>query len=177
MEQVIMPELITQEFAEVIAENPEVLRILVEQRSNEKVIVGQDCTLNCGCNPTNVKLVFCNVTICLEDPESECGKGCGEGGTEEQLGGCHIKINGSDLKQKGMEWVGLSGELYQLKLEITALEAKMNEAEKLLKMIPRQPCNRKLIARCKFDVNEALEQLTAKKMEFEHKAWFGHIKI
>lgn len=171
MDRVVMPELITPMFAEVIASNPEVLKMIVDHQPNEEVIVGQNCTLDCNCNPTNVKLVFCNVTIGLQDTENECGEGRNAEETEEQVGGCHIKIGGSDLNQKGLHWVETSGEVIQLELEIAVLEARMNEAEKILRLIPRQSCNRKLIARCKLDVNEALESLSAKKRELENQKW------
>lgn len=171
MDQVVMPELITPKFAEVIASNPEVLKIIVDHQPNEEVIFGQNVTLDCNSNPTNVKLVFCNVTIGMEDEEDKGGRGCGSGEEDERVGGCHIKMGGRDINKKGMHWVKLSNEIYQLEMEVAALEAKMNEAEKILKIIPRQPCNRKLIARCKMDINEALESLSNKRKELEYKAW------
>lgn len=170
MDQVIMPELITPKFAEVLAENPEVLKMIVDHQPNEEVIVGQNCTLESSCNPANVKLVFCNVTIGMEEKESEFNKGCGTG-EEDQVGSIHIKIGDRDFKKDGMKWIRLSNELRQLELEIAVLEARRNEAEKMLRMIPRQACNRKLVARCKLDMNDALENLTAKKKELESKAW------
>ena len=171
MEKVIMPELITPEFAKVIAENPEVLKIIVDHQPGEEVIVGQNCTLDCNCNPTNVKLVFCNVTIGITDTEDECNKGCSAGGTEEQIGNCHIKISGRDHNQEGLHWGKLSRELSQLKLEVAVLEARLEEIDKILRLIPRQIFNRKLVARCKKDINEAREHLTVKKKELEYKAW------
>lgn len=171
MDQVIMPELITPKFAEVIAENPEVLKMIVDHQPNEEVIVGQNCTLDCNCSPTSVKLVFCNVTIGLEDTDGECEKVGGTGEINEQVGSCHIKIDGRNLSENGLHWIELSNELYQLELDVAVLEAKMNEAEKLLRLIPRQVSNRKLVARCKMDINEALESITAKKKELEYKTW------
>ncbi|MHB1391663.1 MAG: hypothetical protein ACYCYE_01030 [Clostridia bacterium] len=171
MGNVIMPGLITPEFAEVIAENPEVLKMIVDHQPGEKVIVGQNCTIDCNCNPTNVKLVFCNVTIVITDTEDECNKGCSAGKYEEQIGNCHIKISGRDHKQKGLHWGELADELSQLKLEVAVLEARMEEAMKILRLIPRQIFNRKPVARCKKDIIEAREQLTAKKKELEYKSW------
>lgn len=171
MDQVVMPELITPKFAEVIASNPEVLKIIVDHQPNEEVIVGQNVTLDCTSNPANLKLVFCNVTIGLEDEENKGDKGCGAGEQEDQVGGCHIKIGGRDISQKGFHWIELSDEIYKLEMEVAALEAKMNEAEKILKMIPRQACNRKLVARCKMDINEAMESLAGKRKQLEYKVW------
>lgn len=171
MDNIIMPELITPEFAEVIAENPEVLKIIVDHQPGEEVIVGQNCTLDCSCNPTNVKLVFCNVTIGIDDTADECNKGCSAGKTEEQIGGCHIKIGGRDQNHEDRHWGSLSSEQSKLKLEVAVLEAKMDEIEKILKLIPRQVCNRKLVARCKKEMLEAGEILAAKKKELEYAAW------
>lgn len=171
MDNVVMPELITPKVAEMIAENPEVLKIILDHQPNEEVIVGQNCTIDCNCNPTNVKLVFCNVTIALEDAVDECDKTCCPEGTEEQIGNCHIKISGGELSKRGSHWEKLLNELSQLKLEVAVLEARIEEAEKILRLIPRQACNRKLAARCKMDVNEDLERLTSKKKELEYKAW------
>lgn len=150
MEKVIMPDLITPKFAEVIAENPEILKIIVDHQPGEEVIVGQNFNLDCNSNPTNIKLVFCNVNIGIDDTEDECNKGCSE---------------------EGLHLGELENEMSQLKLEVAVLEAKMEEAEKILKLIPRQICNRKLVARCKKDINEAGEHLAAKKKELEYRAW------
>jgi hypothetical protein len=171
VDNVIMPELITPKFAEMIAENPEVLKIIMDHQPNEEIIVGQNCTLDCNCSPTNVKLVFCNVTIALDDTIDEGDNICGSGGTEEQTGNCHIKINGEELSKRGLRWEESLKELSQLRLEVAVLEARIEEAEKILKLIPRQACNRKLVARCKMDINEALEYLAAKKKELEYKVW------
>ncbi|HYF82385.1 MAG TPA: hypothetical protein VEB00_05075 [Clostridia bacterium] len=171
MERVIMPELISPVFAEMISENPELLKIIVDHQSGEELIVGQNCTLDCNCNPTNVKLVFCNVTIGIDDTVDECDNTCGSGETEEQIGNCHIKINDGALGKRGFHWEELLNELSQLKLEVAVLEARMEEAKKILKLIPRQACNRKLVARCKIDINEALEHLADKKRELGYKAW------
>ncbi len=166
-----MPELITTKFAEVIAENPEVLRMIVDHQPGEEVIVGQNCTLDCNCNPTNVKLVFCNVTIALDDTVDECDKGCSAGVTEKKIGNCHIKISGKGYDQEGLHWGKLLSEMSQLKLEVAVLEARKDEAEKILRLIPRKMFNRKLVARCKWDIHEAGELLAAKKKELEYKAW------
>jgi hypothetical protein len=171
VDNVIMPELITPKFAEMIAENPEVLKIIMDHQPNEEVIVGKNCTLDCNCSPTNVKLVFCNVTIALDDSEDECDNICGSGGIEEQTGNCHIKISGGELSKRDLHCEELLNELSQLRLEVAVLEARIEETEKILKLIPRQACNRKLVARCKMDINEALEHVTAKKKELEYKAW------
>lgn len=167
MEKVVMPELITPVLAEMIAENPEILKTIVDHQPGEEVIIGQDCTLDCGSNPTNVKLVFCNVTIGIDETEKESDNGCSSKGAEEYKGKCHIKVGNEDITQEGMRWVGLPSELVQLKIEVAVLEARSNEIEKILKMIPRQPSNRKMIARCKVDLNAALERLAVKKNELE----------
>ncbi|KUO69739.1 MAG: hypothetical protein APF77_09055 [Clostridia bacterium BRH_c25] len=153
MNKVIMPELITPKFAEVIAENPEVLKTIVDHQSGEKVIVGKNCTLDCNSNSTNVKLVFCNVTIGIDDTKD------------------HIKISGREHEQEGWHWGKLENEISQLMLEVAVLEARMEDIKKILRLIPRQICNRKLVARCKKDMNEAAEHLAAKKKELEDKAW------
>lgn len=171
MDKIIMPELITPAFAEVIAENPEVLKIIVDHQPGEEVIMGQNCTLDCNCNPTNVKLVFCNVTIAVDDTADECNKGCRAGETEEQIGSCHMKISGRDHNQEDLSWGKLASELSQLKLEVAVLEIRIEEAEKILRLIPRQTCNRKLVARCRRDMHEAREHLAAKKKELEYRAW------
>jgi len=165
MDNIIMPELITPEFAEVIAKNPEVLKIIVDHKPGEKVIVGQDCTLDCSGNPTNVKLVFCNVTIGIDDNTGECGRGRDERKIEEQAGGCHIEIGGRIQNHGDKHSGSLFNEQNQLKLEIAVLEARVNEVGKILKLIPRQAFNRKLVAWCKKGILEAEEQLAAKKKE------------
>lgn len=170
MEQVVMPELITPKFAEILAENPEMLKMIIDHQPNEEVIVGQNCTMDCNGNPTNVKLVFCNVSIKMEDTEDEQGKRCGEGETNEQVGSCHIKIGGNDFGQIGLQWSGLSRELNQLKLEVAVLEERKNIFESMLRIIPRHASTRKLIAKCKTELNEALENLIKKKKELEFKA-------
>lgn len=171
MDKIIMPELISPTFAEVIASNPEVLKIIVAHQPGEEVIVGQNCTLDCNSNPTNVKLVFCNVTIGMNDTADESNKGCSAGETEKQIGNCHMKISGRDHEQEGLHWGEAASKMSQLKLEVAALGARMEEIEKILKLIPRQICNRKLVARCKRDMNEAAEQLVAKKKELDYKDW------
>lgn len=171
MDKVIMPELITPVFAELISENPELFKMIVDHQPGEEVIMGQNCTLDCNSNPTNVKLVFCNVTIGMDDTVDECKKHHSEGEAEGQRGSCHIKISGGVHEQEGLQWGELANEWGQLKLEVAVLEARRDEAEKILRMIPRQICNRKLIARCKKDIHEALEQLAAKKKELESRAW------
>jgi len=171
MDNIIMPELITPDFAEVIAENPEVLKIIMDHQPGEKVIVGQDCTLDCSGNPTNVKLVFCNVTIGIGDKADECDGEGSAGKTEEQVGGCHIKIDGRTPNHGDKHWEGLPSQQSQLKQEIAVLEARIDEVDKILKLIPRQVINRKLVARCNKEINEAEEQLVAKKKELEYEIW------
>lgn len=165
MDQVIMPELITPEFAEVIAENPEVLKAITDPQSGERVIVGQNCSMECGGDPTNVKLVFCNVTISLDNGTDDCRKDRCSEKVKEHIEGCHIKI-GDRFHDKGHDyWEGISGGYRQAWMEIAILEARKNEIDKILKLIPRQICNRKLIARCKKEILEIEEQLTVKRME------------
>ncbi|MDD4680076.1 MAG: hypothetical protein PHP79_04185 [Clostridia bacterium] len=171
MDSIIMPELITSKFAEVIAENPEVLKMIVDHQPGEKVIVGQNCTLDCNSNPTNVKLVFCNVTIGIDDTADECDKSCGAKERENQIGGCHIKISSRNQNQECNHWGALSSEQSQLALAVAVLEARKGEIEKILRLIPRQIVNRKLVARCKRDVLEVEEQLAAKKKELEYTTW------
>ena len=171
MDKVVMPELITPAFAEMIADNPEILRIIADHQPGEEVIVGQNCTLDCNCNPTNVKLVLCNVTIAVNHTEDGCGEGCGAEEAEEQADSCHIEISDSDYSQEDSRWSELQSEVSQLKLEVAVLEARMEEAEKILRLIPRQMFNRKLVARCKKDINDAAEESTAKKKELEELVW------
>jgi len=169
MDNVIMPELITPELAKAIAENPEILSTIMGHQPNEEVIVGQNCTLDCGCNPTNVKLVLCNVTIRLDETEEGRGTSCDTGISGEQVGNCHIKIGSDAVNQNGSQWAVMSWALNQLKLEVAVLEARAKEIEKILKMIPRQACNRKLLARCKAELNEAMGQLSAKREKLEER--------
>ncbi|HRU42283.1 MAG TPA: hypothetical protein P5021_09905 [Candidatus Diapherotrites archaeon] len=61
----------------------------------------------------------------------------------------------------------LSNEFVQLKQEVAVLEVIVEEYGKLLKQIPRQVCNRKLVAKYKKNMNEAEEHLAAKKKELE----------
>ena len=171
MNKVIMPELITPKFAEVIAENPEVLKTIVDPQSGEKVIVGKNCTLDCNSDSTNVKLVLCNVTIGINDTVDERNKGCKAGETKEQIGNWHIEISGGDHEHEGSGRGKLENEISQLKLEVAVLEARIEAIKKILKLIPRQACNRKLVARCKRDMNEAAEQLAPKKKDLEDRAW------
>ncbi len=171
METVVMPGLITPKFAEVLAENPEILKTIIDHQSGEEVIMGQNCTLDCNCNSTNVKLVFCNVTIGIDNTADECNKHCSTGETEEKTDSCHIKIGGRDHDQEGSNWEKQVNELSQLKLEVAVLEARMEEAEKILRLIPRQNLNRKLLARCKRDIHEAEKQLTVRKKELECRSW------
>jgi len=172
MDKVIMPELIPSALAEAIAENPELLRNIIDPQPNEEVIVGQNCTLDCGCNQTNVKLVLCNVTIELDETGDGCGTGSCTGAAGEQVGNCHIKIGSDDVNQKGSHWSGLAGILHQLRLEAAVLEARVNEIEKILRMVPRLAGNRKLIARCKAELNEVTGQLAAKRKELEDRTRF-----
>lgn len=174
MDQVIMPELITSEFADAIAKNPEVLKMILDHQPGEEVIVGQNCTIGCSSNPTNLKLVFCNVTIGLDDLESRYDKECDTEEIKERIGNCNIKICGRDIDKKGRYWVELSNELYQLTLEVAVLQAKLNVTERILRLIPRHTCNRKLVARCKIDFNQTSEILTVKKKELEYKTWLMH---
>ena len=62
----------------------------------------------------------------------------------------------------------LSNEFVQLKQEVAVLEVIVEEYGKLLKQIPRQVCNRKLVAKYKKNMNEAEEYLAAKKKELEY---------
>ena len=164
MDKVIMPELIPPVLAEAIAENPEILKSIVDHQPNEEVIVGKNCTLDCGCNPTNVKLVFCNVAIGFDEEDGESGAGK----SGERAGSRYVKIGSGDVKQKGLYWAGLLSAQYQLSLEVAVLEEKVNEIEKILRMIPRVVGNRKVVARCKMELNEATGQLAAKKKEQEY---------
>jgi len=164
MEKVIMPELIPPVLAEAIAENPEILKSFVDHQPNEEVIVGQNCTLDCGSNPTNVKLVFCNVAIGFdeEDGESNAEK------PGEQVGRRYVKIGSGDGRKKGLHIAGLSDAQHQLGLDMAVFEARVSEIEKILRMIPRVAGNRRLIARCKAELIEATGQLAAKKKELEY---------
>lgn len=170
MNEVIMPKLITPELAEVIAEKPEVLKAIVDHQSGEKLIVGKNCTLDYDTNPGNVKFVFCNVTICINNTGDECGKSCIGGGTEKKIGSCRIAIEDRDHQQAFEDWNKMPGEMCQLKLEAGALEARVEEIGKTLRRIPRQVCNRKLIARCRKDMYIAAERLAIKKKELEYWA-------
>jgi hypothetical protein len=171
MDNIIMPELITPRLAEVIAENPEMLKIIVDNNPGEEVIVGQNCTLDCGSNPTNVKLVFCNVTIGIDETTDGKGNGCSSASEEEQVGGCHIKIGGRNQNQGGEHWGALLDEQSKLALEVAILEARKGEIVKILRLIPRQILNRKLVARCKRNILEVEEDLTSKKKELENITW------
>lgn len=162
MDQVIMPELITPEFAEVIAENPEVFKAITDTQPGEKIILGQNCSMECGGDPTNVKLVFCNVTICLDNGSDNCSENRCSEKAKEHIEGCHIKI-GDWGNGKGDDcWEDISGGYRQRWIEVAVLEARKNTIDKILKLIPRQICNRKLIARCKKEILEIDEQLSAK---------------
>jgi len=165
MDQVIMPELITPKFAEVIAENPEVLKAITDPQPGEQVIVGQNCSMECGGDPTNVKLVFCNVTIGLDNASDDCNKGRCREKAEEHIEGCHIKIGDRGHEKGHDDWGDISGRHKQIWMEMEILEARKNEIEKILKLIPRQIFNRKLVARCKREILEIEEQLSAKRME------------
>jgi hypothetical protein len=171
MDNIIMPELITPRLAEVIAENPEMLKIIVGNNPGEEVIVGQNCTLDCGSNPANVKLVFCNVTIGIDETTDGKGNGCSSASEEEQAGGCHIKISGRNQNQGEEHRGAFLNEQSQLMLAVAVLEARKDEAEKILRLIPRQVLNRKLVARCKRGILEVEEELAAKKKELEHITW------
>ncbi len=154
MEQVVMPKLITPEITEIIAKNPEVFKTIIDNQPGESVITGKDCTIDCGCNPTNIKLILCNVTIGLDDNQDEARK---------QIDDLHIKIAGDNIKQAGKSREALLNEQNQLKLEIAVLEARAEETEKILRMIPRQIMNRKLVGRCKKEIKAAEGQLASKK--------------
>lgn len=164
MDKIIMPELIPSELAKVIAENPEILKSFVDYQSNEEVIIGQNCTLDCGSNPTNVKLVFCNVAIGFDEEDGECGREK----SGEQTGRSFVKIGSDEAKKKVSHRAGPSAVTYQSGLDVAVLEARINVIEKILKMIPRQASNRRLVARCKAELNEASAQLVAKKNELEY---------
>jgi len=168
MDKVVMPELITPVLAEAIAENPEILKAIVDHQPNEEVIVGQNCTMGCSSSPTNVKLVFCNVTIGLDEAAEECGHGCGAGVSGEQAGNCRIKIGSDDANRKGDQRAIAASALNKLRFEVAVLEARKNEIEKIMRLIPRLTANRKLIARCKMELIEASEQLAAKKDDMDN---------
>jgi len=165
MDQVIMPELITPKFAEVIAENPEVLKAITDPQPGEKVVVGQNCGMECGDNTTIVKLVFCNVTIGMDNASDDCNKGRYREKAEEHIEGCHIKIGDRGHEKGHDDWEAISGGYKQTWIEIEILEARKNEIEKIMKLIPRQIFNRKLVARCRKEIHEIEEQLAAKRME------------
>ena len=171
MDNIIMPELITPRLAEVIAENPEMLKIIVDNNPGEEVIVGQNCTLDCSSNPTNVKLVFCNVTIGIDETADEKGNGCSSATAEKQVGGCHIKISGRNQNQGGEHRGAFLDEQSQLMLAVAILETRKGEIEKILRFIPRKILNRRLVARCKRDILKAEEELVTKKKELEHITW------
>lgn len=162
MDKIIMPELITPKLTELIAENPEVLKMIIDHQPGEKVMVGQDCTIDCNSNPTNVKLVFCNVTIGIDDTDTKCDKDCGAHIAEEQIGNCKIKIERKDIDPE-CTYQSRILEKHGLIVEMAVLEAIIWELEKILRLIPRQACNRKLIARCKKDLMDAEEKWAAKK--------------
>lgn len=171
MDNIIMPELITPKLAEVIAENPEMLKIIVDNNSGEEVIVGQNCTIDCGSNPTNVKLVFCNVTIGIDETTDGKSNGCSSASEEKQVGGCHIKIGGRNQNQEEEHQGAFLNEQSQLMLAVSMLEARKGEIEKILRLIPRQILNRKLVARCKRNILEVEEELAAKTKELEQITW------
>lgn len=173
MENIIMPELITPEFAEVIAENPEVLKIIVDHKPGEEVIAGKNCSMDCSGNPTSVKLVFCNVTIGVDDSCDQWDKDSGVRETENKVGGCHIKINGRNQKEGFKEQGSLLKEYHNLMIEVAKLEVKKDQMEKILRLIPKEICNRKLVARCKREILEAAEQLKVKRKELEYATWLS----
>lgn len=169
MDQVIMPEILTPKLVDMFASNPDMLKMLVANQPEEEVIVGKNCSIDCNSNPTNVKLVFCNVTLSTNDTEDECSKGSSTAKTEKQIGNCHIKIGSSEHVYEGSHWGIEINEASQLKLEAAALEARIEENRKILALIPRQTCNRKLVARCKKYIQEAEEQLASKKKEIQEE--------
>lgn len=170
MDKVIMPELITPKLAEIMASNPDILNMLVSHQPGEEVIVGQDCTLDCSGNPTNVKLVFCNVTIEVDGTGEECNNGCEHREKEKHDDNRCCEADYKDYNQGCIQYRKLPVDMSRLLLEIAVLEARMLEIQKILKLIPRQVSNRKLVARCKRDINEVEEQLAAKKKQLEYKA-------
>jgi len=172
MEQVVMPELITPRFAEVIAENPEMFRIITDHQSGEGVIAGKNCTIDCGNNPANIKLVLCNVTIGIDENADESDKVYSSKKAEEQIEDLHIKIVGNGQKQGNKSWGELLKEQSQLKLDIAVLEARVSVIRNILRLIPRQIFNRKLVARCKKEIIEAEVQLASKKKELEYSVLF-----
>lgn len=72
------------------------------------------------------------------------------------------------MKQGSLYREKLSNEFVQLEQEIAVLEVKVEEFGKILKLIPRQVCNRKLVAKYKKNMNVAEEHLAAKKQELEY---------
>lgn len=147
MDRVIMPALITHEFAEAIAKNPEMLEAIMEHQPGEEVLVGQNCTFDCSGNPANIKLVLCNVTISLNENEDKNDKGYGQ--------------------EEKMEFVEEADGLDQLRREVAVLEAKTAELEKTLKLIPRLSCNRELVSRCKLEMEEIQRNLSEKKKKLD----------
>jgi hypothetical protein len=152
MDQVIMPELITPKLAEIIAKNPEILKGITGSQPGEKVITERNCTLECGSNPANIKLILCNVTIGMDEP------------ADESIDGCHIKIGAKGHNQGCNSQEDLLDAQKQAKIEIAVLEGKKKELERILKLIPRQILNRKLVARCKKEILGIEEKLSAKSM-------------
>jgi hypothetical protein len=136
MDRIIMPEVVPPVLAEAIAGNPELLKSILENKPEEEVIVGKNCSLDCGNAPTNVKLALCNVTIKVSDDEGKKA--------EEREN--------------------------QLKLESAALEARINELARIVRVIPRLSENKKLIAWCRQELNKALKELAARRSELEKGA-------
>lgn len=90
--------------------------------------------------PANLKLVLCNVTISVKDTD-----------------GIQVEGWGPD-------------KLSRRKLETAALEARIRELERIIRVIPRVSENKKLVAWCKKELHNALKALAAKRSEQEEGA-------
>lgn len=190
MEKIIMPELITPAFAEVMASNPEILEQLIGMQTNEETIANRSLEFNSNNMPKVLKLLFCNVRIEIgnsEDTEWEAlGSGEINGDTCEiesknnnvviPVGKEGIKeiiesLNalGWQIRQKDMVLEQLSDEVTEQREKVVILETRMKESTRTLKLVFKEIFNRKLSYRYKMDIQSLTNSLEYEKKALEEK--------
>ncbi|HYE80802.1 MAG TPA: hypothetical protein VEG39_01410 [Clostridia bacterium] len=192
MENIIMPEIMTPAFVELLASKPELLEQLMGTRPDEEIIKGKNVELNSYDMPQDLKFLFCNVTIKLYNSENADWEALGTEDANEDICADEsvkndlqmpldkegirtvtdgIRVIEQQLAKRNRQVEGLSKEVEKLKEKSIILETRMKETKNTLKLFLKEFFNRKLSYRYKSNVNYLAASLDNQNKLLADKTW------
>jgi len=167
MEKLVMPEIITPAFAEVLSANPEIIKELLgveEGGTSEKAKNPKSESVG---EADILKFVLCNVNINMWNTENIAERKRRIQEIRELVD--RISANLKKLDEKAELIDGLSKEVAQLRDETLVLDARIKEGKKVLKLVIGMVFNRRFSYAYKQELNGLYSNLFEKKAELEEK--------